>query len=143
MKILQAGAVAIGGRAILIEGAPGSGKSTLALGLIDRGAQLIGDDGTTLLERGGWLWAAPPPSTAGLIEIRNVGLVELPVTTAPVALFLRLDEAAPRFRDNADTRSFGSFAVPLVTLDPRLPALPLRAEYALRQFGLPVSRAET
>ena len=34
----QATCVAIGGRAVLIEGEPGSGKSSLALALIDRGA---------------------------------------------------------------------------------------------------------
>ena len=39
--------VAIGGRGVLIEGAPGSGKSSLALALIDRGAALVGDDGVT------------------------------------------------------------------------------------------------
>ncbi|MGB7371776.1 MAG: serine kinase, partial [Erythrobacter sp.] len=31
-----------------ILGPPGCGKSSLALALIDRGAQLIGDDGVTL-----------------------------------------------------------------------------------------------
>ena len=40
----QATCVAIAGRALLIEGAPGTGKSSLGLALIDRGAQLIGDD---------------------------------------------------------------------------------------------------
>jgi len=39
----QATAVAINGRAVLIEGPPGAGKSTLALALIDRGAVLVGD----------------------------------------------------------------------------------------------------
>ncbi|MFM5886059.1 MAG: HPr kinase/phosphorylase, partial [Novosphingobium sp.] len=49
MSVLhQATAVAIGGRGVLIEGAPGSGKSSLALALIDRGAALIGDDGVAL-----------------------------------------------------------------------------------------------
>ena len=41
-------AVAIGGRALLIDGPPGSGKSSLALALIDRGALLIGDDAVHL-----------------------------------------------------------------------------------------------
>ena len=46
--LFQASAVAINGRALLIEGEPGAGKSSLALALIDRGAQLIGDDGVAL-----------------------------------------------------------------------------------------------
>ena len=62
-EVRQAGAVAIGGCGLLIEGAPGSGKSSLALALIDRGAALIGDDGVALSLRGGRLWAAPPPNT--------------------------------------------------------------------------------
>ncbi len=37
--VMQASAVAIAGRALLIEGPPGSGKSALALALIDRGAR--------------------------------------------------------------------------------------------------------
>ena len=57
----QATCVAIGGRAVLIEGEPGSGKSSLALALIDRGAALIGDDGVRLELRGNRLYASPPP----------------------------------------------------------------------------------
>jgi serine kinase of HPr protein (carbohydrate metabolism regulator) len=41
---LQATAVDVSGRAVLIEGRAGYGKSSLALALIDRGARLIGDD---------------------------------------------------------------------------------------------------
>src|SRR4029079_6360817 len=85
--------VAIGGRGVLIEGEPGSGKSSLALALIDRGAVLVGDDGVTLETREGRLWASPPPNIAGLIEVRNVGLVTLATGSAPVALVIRLDEA--------------------------------------------------
>ena len=41
-ETLHATTVAIGGRAVLIEGPSGSGKSDLALRLIDRGARLVG-----------------------------------------------------------------------------------------------------
>jgi serine kinase of HPr protein (carbohydrate metabolism regulator) len=128
--------VAIGGRAVLIEGAPGSGKSSLALGLIDRGAALVGDDGVTLETRGGRLWAAPPPNIAGLIEVRNVGLLPLPTASAPLALAIRLDTAAPRFIDCADQVERAGHNLPLVSLDPRSPILPLLAEYALKTYGL-------
>ena len=128
--------VAIGGRAVLIEGAPGSGKSSLALDLIDRGAALVGDDGVTLETRGGRLWAAPPPNIAGLIEVRNVGLLPLPTASAPLALAIRLDPAAPRFIDCADQVERAGHNLPLVSLDPRSPILPLLAEYALKTYGL-------
>jgi len=128
--------VAIGGRAVLIEGVPGSGKSSLALALIDRGAALVGDDGVALEARAGRLWASPPPNIAGLIEVRNVGLVTMPTSTAPLALAIRLDEAAPRHIDVAGIVERAGHAIPSVALDPGSPVLPLRAEFALKVHGL-------
>ena len=75
----QASAVAIEGRALLIEGPPGSGKSSLALALIERGAGLIGDDAVTLTASEEQLIASPPPNITGLLEVRGVGLARLPV----------------------------------------------------------------
>jgi serine kinase of HPr protein (carbohydrate metabolism regulator) len=128
--------VAIEGRAVLIEGAPGSGKSSLALALIDRGAVLVGDDGVTLDERDGRLRASPPPNIAGLLEVRNVGLVTLPTASAPLALAIRLDEAAPRHIDMAETAERAGHAIPTVALHPGSPVLALRAEFALKTHGL-------
>ena len=56
-RLIQASCVAIGGRGLLILGAPGSGKSSLALALIDRGARLIGDDGVQIAGEAGVLRA--------------------------------------------------------------------------------------
>lgn len=128
--------VSVGERALLLEGPPGSGKSTLALALIDRGAVLIGDDAVELTRRDGTLWAAPPPNIAGQLEVRNVGIVELPCTGAPVALVLRLTPDAPRFVDEAESAMRADVAVPLLAFDPALAAAPLRAEWALRRYGL-------
>ena len=133
----QASCVAIGGRAVLIEGPPGSGKSSLALALIDRGAALVGDDGVLLERRGERLWALPPPNTAGLLEIRNVGLARLDATSAAVALVLRLDPQAPRYVEAAEQVELAGTALPLIRLWPDTPALPLRAEWALALHGLP------
>lgn len=128
--------VAIGKRGVLIEGPPGSGKSSLTLALIDRGAALIGDDGVTVEPREGRLWAAPPPNIAGLIELRNLGLVRLPTTEAPLALVVQLDREAPRFIDAAAQAERAGRALPLVALDPRSPVLPLLVEHALEAYGL-------
>lgn len=129
--------VAKEGRAVLIEGPPGSGKSSLVLQLIDRGAMLIGDDGVELALRAGRLHASPPPRIAGLIEVRNVGLVNLATSAdVPVALVLRLDEAAPRFIDAAETREIDGVALPLVRLWPGGETLALKAELALARWGL-------
>ena len=133
----QATCVAIGGRGVLIEGPPGSGKSSLALALIDRSAQLVGDDGVALEVRDGHLLAAAPPNIAGLIEVRNVGLIRMPVA-APVriALILALDPAAPRFIEQAERAGRGGVLLPLVRLWPDTPVLHLRAELALQHHGL-------
>lgn len=133
----NASCVSVDGRGVLIEGIPGSGKSSLALALIDRGAVLVGDDGVTLTRRDDRLWASPPPNTAGRLEIRNVGLVDLPTAEAPISLVLRLEEAAPRYIEGADEAGLEGLTLPLVRLWPGSPAVPLRAEWALKLYGLP------
>lgn len=136
----QASCVAIGGargtRALLIEGPPGSGKSSLALALIDRGATLVGDDGVALERRDGRLWALPPPNIEGLLEIRNVGLANFPAQAAPLALVIRLDEAAPRHVEQAERVALAGEHLPLIRLWPGSPALALRAEWALAMHGI-------
>lgn len=137
MPALQASCVAIGHRALLIEGAPGCGKSSLALGLIDRGARLIGDDSVELETLQGRLLARPHPNTHGLLEVRNLGLITLPVCAeAPVALLLRLDESAPRFIETAETIEIAGIALPMLRLWPDSPIQPIKAELALERFGL-------
>ncbi|QDH35510.1 HPr kinase/phosphatase C-terminal domain-containing protein [Porphyrobacter sp. YT40] len=137
--VYAASAVAIGGRALLIAGAPGSGKSSLALALIDRGAGLIGDDAVKLRREGEALIAAPPPNIGGLLEVRGVGIVTLPVARpAPVALLLDLS-ATPAERlppDPLPTRVFEGVAVPVLAFDPGPAAPALRAEWALRLHGI-------
>ena len=134
--VYSASCVAIGNHALVIEGQSGIGKSTLALQLIDRGAMLVGDDGVTLEQQGNRLMASPPPNTAGLLEIRNVGIVELPTVSVPAALVIRLTKDAPRYVDQADTCEIGGCAIPLIFFDPTIAAAPVRAEYALQRYGL-------
>ena len=137
MILRQSTAVVIAGRALLIEGPPGAGKSSLALSLIDRGATLIGDDGIALEEREGTLWALPAPATTGLIELRNVGMVTLPTSSAPIALVLDLRGDAPRYVEAAETTDVAEHSIPSLAFDPRGPAA-VRAEYALALHGLAV-----
>lgn len=133
----QATGVAIAGRAVLIEGPPGSGKSSLALALIDRGAVLIGDDGVSLDRRGERLHASPAPAIAGKLEVRNLGLLSYPTAAdLPVALIVRLDPAAPRFRESPEWLDRAGARVPVIALWPGSPVLALRAELALQTYGL-------
>lgn len=131
----QATCVALEGRALLIEGASGSGKSSLALALIDRGAALVGDDGVLLELRDGRVWALPHPRIAGLLEVRNVGLIRLPAEEAPVSLIVRLHAGAPRHVEAPDTTVLIGASVPLIRLWPDSPVLALRAERALALHG--------
>ncbi len=141
-RVHQASCVAIGGRAVVIEGVPGSGKSSLALALIDRGALLIGDDAVALELRrdetgSERLLASPPPNIAGLLEIRNLGLLSFQTAReVPVAVVLRLDRDAPRFIDTAECVNLAGAVIPLVRLWPDSPVLYLRAEAALKAYGL-------
>lgn len=135
--LFQATSVAIGNRAVLITGSAGTGKSSLALALIDRGAVLVGDDGVSLTVCGNWLRASPAPLTAGLLEIRNLGIVPFPHTAdVPVAVVLHLDPAAPRYIEAASQFEVLGLSLPLVALWPDSPALHLRAEQALLRYGL-------
>ena len=137
--MLQASAVAIDGRALLIEGPPGSGKSTLALALIDRGAGLIGDDAVTLAASDGVLIASPPPNIAGLIELRGIGLARQPLAPpCPAALILTLGgPAAARLPETPlPRREIAGVALPVLAFDPGHLAPAVRAEWALRIHGL-------
>lgn len=142
--VMQAGAVVIGERALLIEGPPGSGKSSLALALIDRGAGLIGDDAVTVAPKSGHLIASPPPNIAGLLEVHGVGLAHLPVAPpAPVALILTLGASAPQRLPETPLprRPIAGVAIPVLAFDPGTIAPAARAEWALRMHGLPCEGA--
>src|SRR3954462_6380174 len=94
---IHASCVAIGSRGVLLLGASGAGKSDVALRLIDQGARLVADDRTILFVSGNALRAKAPASIKGLLEIRGVGIVELPVRpTAKIALVVRLGKEDTR-----------------------------------------------
>lgn len=134
--LMQASAVAIGGRGLLLEGPPGSGKSSLALALIDRGARLIGDDGVRLVRRGQDVLAEPPPNIPGKLEIRGVGIVDMEAISAPLALILSMDPTAPRYPDPLKLRDILGIEVPVLPFRADASIAPLRAEWALRMHGL-------
>ncbi len=128
--------VSVGGRGLLIEGPPGSGKSSLALGLIDRSAVLVGDDGVALERRGDRLWAHPPPNIAGKLEIRGVGIVELGAEPAALALMLRLEGPHERMPE-PDTVTLEGTRLPRLRFRIGDALAAVRAEWALRLHGLP------
>ena len=79
---------------ILLIGESGAGKSDLALRLIAAGAWLVADDRVDISVENTRLIARPPAPLAGLIEIRNVGIVTLPhAPEASIALVVQLGTA--------------------------------------------------
>jgi serine kinase of HPr protein (carbohydrate metabolism regulator) len=97
----------------------------------------VGDDGLTIEAQDGVLYASPPPRIAGLIEVRNVGLLARPVASrVPVALALLLDPAAVRLPEAPETMLLDGIELPHLTLWPDSPVLALRVEAALEWWGL-------
>lgn len=137
MVLANASVVAIKGQALFLEGPPGSGKSTLALALIDRGAKLIGDDGAILERTGNQVHASPPPNIQGKLEIRGVGLVNLPLAPpTPLALILTLGGKPDRLPNTVQMRDVLGVEVPCMVFDPGTIAPAIRAEWALSEHGL-------
>ncbi len=138
MTVWSATCVSLAGRGVLIEGPSGAGKSALALALIDRGAQLVGDDGVVLGVHADGLVASPHPRTRGLLEVRNLGLLGFdPCERVPIALVVGFDPAAPRFIDAAGTVLRAGVPIPHVAIWPELSPPALKVEHAMRVYGLP------
>lgn len=135
-ETLHASCVAIQGRAVLIEGRPGMGKSDLALRLIDRGAVLVSDDYTVLTRRRTQLIASAPARIAGKIEVRGLGIVEMPhITEAPVALIVSLAEDVERLPLDQPVRKLAGIEVPVIMLQSLFASAPIKVEMALVRFG--------
>ena len=62
------------GQAVLLVGPPGSGKSDLVFRLLAKGFELVADDQVDI-DAG---IATPPAALAGLLEVRNIGIIRLP-----------------------------------------------------------------
>ncbi|MDB5692000.1 MAG: aldolase [Alphaproteobacteria bacterium] len=135
---VHATCIAIAGRGVLIRGRSGSGKSDLALRLIDRGARLVSDDYTILTGQDGRVLARPPDAIAGKLEIRGVGIVDLPpVADVPVCLIVELDAPPERLPEAAKGVALVDTIVPAIALAALEASAPLKLEQALLRFGLP------
>lgn len=78
LENVHSSSVELDGKAVLIKGKSGSGKSELALKLIVLGAKLISDDQTTVFIYNNHVYLRAPKSLPSGIEIRGVGIVNVP-----------------------------------------------------------------
>jgi serine kinase of HPr protein (carbohydrate metabolism regulator) len=136
-ETLHASTVAIDGRAVLITGPSGSGKSDLALRLLDRGFTLVSDDQTIVKRDGERLIATAPPTLAGKLEVRGIGIVGVDrADDVPVALVVELTSEIERLPDDARERLVLSIPVPLVAIDAMTASAPSKVALALDRMGL-------
>jgi serine kinase of HPr protein (carbohydrate metabolism regulator) len=109
----------------------------LALRLIDRGFTLVSDDQTIVRREGNRLLASAPPTIAGKLEIRGVGIVEMEtVNDAPVALVVQLTSEIERLPDERRERPVLGVNVPLVSVDALTASAASKVALALDRLGL-------
>jgi RNase adaptor protein for sRNA GlmZ degradation len=132
---LHATAVALDGVAVLLFGRSGAGKSDLALRLIDRGWKLVADDRVVVFVVDGVPMARAPEQLAGLIEVRNVGIMDEPaLAEAPIVMAIDLEQDSDRLPEPR-VRQIAGVDVPLVAIDPFGESAVLKVERALRHHG--------
>ncbi len=136
-QTFHASSVALDGRAVLISGPSGSGKSDLALRLLDRGFVLVSDDQTIIRRDGKRLIASAPPTIAGKLEIRGIGIVEMESAgDLPVALLIELTSEIQRLPDDSRERPILGIALPLISVDAMTASAPAKVALALDRLGL-------
>ena len=134
---LHASTVAIDGRAVIISGPSGSGKSDLTLRLLDRGFVLVSDDRTIVRKDGGKVIATAPDTIRGKLEIRGVGIVDMPVQAdVPVALVVELTSDIQRSPDDSRERTILGAGIPLISVDAMTASAPSKVALALDRLGL-------
>ena len=136
-ETVHASTVAKGSRAVLITGPSGSGKSDLALRLLDRGFTLVSDDQTIVKKDGSRLLASAPPTIAGKLEIRGIGIVEMERTdNVPVALIVELTSDIQRLPDDGRERPILGVNLPFITIDAMPASAASKVAIALDRMGL-------
>ncbi len=114
---IHATCVSINQNGILLLGQSGSGKSDLALRLImNKGAELVADDRADVFAKDGKLYACAPENIRGLLEVRGIGIVNMP------------------FAENAEVK----LAVELVSEPKKAERMPAAQEYQILGCSVPL-----
>ncbi len=140
-ELIHGTCVAFGPYAALLRGASGSGKSDLAfrfLALPGEGKQapmLVADDQIFIEARGKALFAAAPPSIAGKLEVRGIGIIDLPhVAEAELVLAVDLvpSQDVPRMPPEPwEQTMIAGRSLPCIALTPFEASAPLKLKLAL------------
>jgi serine kinase of HPr protein (carbohydrate metabolism regulator) len=137
--------VALGGAAALLRGASGAGKSDLALRFLFLPGdalgvrpRLVADDGARLRRVDGEIHATSPETIAGKMEVRTLGIANLPPPliegTAHLRLLVDLGAVGdlPRFPESIDWEDVLGIAVRRIALDPFEMSSPMKLALALQ-----------
>lgn len=141
-ELVHGTCVALGNRAALLRGGSGAGKSDLALRFMALPREgelqplLVADDQVWVETRSdGSLMASVPQTIAGKIEVRGLGILEVPfVAEAPLKLVCDLvgGKDVPRMPPEPWERTvIMGVAVPALKLDPFEVSAPLKLKMAL------------
>lgn len=142
-ELVHGTCVALGPRAALLRGESGSGKSDLALRFLalpgegDFRPRLVADDQVCIDVEDGQAFASAPETLAGLIEVRGLGIAEMPfVAAAPLVLVCDLgpSDTVPRMPpDPWDRMLLAGVAIAALRLSAFETSAPLKLRMALLQ----------
>lgn len=141
-SLVHATCISLEDGAALLLGLSGAGKSDLALRCVMQparldgrmlSARLVADDQVILERRAASIWARPPPAIAGKLEVRGLGIIDVPHTPeARVRLLVRLVDAGEieRLPESSETDVLG-LTLPVVRIAPLEASAPVKVLLAL------------
>ena len=120
-------------RGVLIEGPSGAGKSDLALRALAEGFQLVADDRVLLWISGGRLFGRAPDVLRGVLEVRGLDVVAMPVVAMAEVMLVARAGAGERIPD-VQSVAVLELPIPLIELDLRELSAPAKLSRALSLF---------
>lgn len=124
-------------RGALVVGPSGIGKSDLGLRAIAAGCHLVSDDYSCVWLSGGHLYAAPPETIEGLMEVRGLGIIgqeRRRAMTRVTLMALAQTDPVERLPGNEITPILG-LGLPTIRLNPREASSVSKLITRLRQNG--------
>lgn len=143
-ELVHGTALALGDKAVLIRGPSGSGKSDLALRCLAQGPfahisyrmELVADDQVHLVRSERGIEVSAPPTIAGKMEMRGLGILSLPYRASAV-LKLVVDLVSvsdvPRYPLDEVSTEFLGAEIPVIRLAPFEASAPIKVLLALNE----------
>lgn len=151
-ELVHGTAIALGHRAAILLGPSGSGKSDLALRcllqpvsqFVPEAARLIADDAILVERRGDILFARAPEQIRGFLEVRGIGVIQVPTVASgafPVLLLVKLASARDidRLPDPPAAAKLAGVRTPLLRVSPWEASAPGKVLIALARTRPPGS----